>query len=200
MNTFYSEEELKQLGIAEYGEDVHIGRHAVLYHPEQLHIGSHVRIDDFTIISGRVMLRDYIHISHFCGLYGAEKGIELSDYTCLSSRVSVYATSDDYSGETMTNPMVPFPYHCRHIEGAVRIEKHGLVGCGSVILPGVVLREGCSVGSMSLIRESTEEYGIYAGIPARRIRERSRKLKELEQELRAAVNAGKPCRQTEDRH
>ena len=184
MSTFYTEEELKQLGIAEYGEDVLIGRHAVLYHPERLHIGSHVRIDDFTIVSGNVRLHDYIHISHFCGLYGAEAGIEMMDFSCLSSKVSVYATSDDYSGETMTNPMVPEKYHVRHISAPVQIGKHGLIGCGSVILPGVTIAEGCSVGSMSLCNRTTEPFGIYAGIPARRIRERSRRLEELEAQLR----------------
>lgn len=184
MSTFLSEEELKQLGIREYGEDVLIGRHAVLYHPERLKIGSHVRIDDFTIISGNVTLHNYIHISHFCGLYGAEAGIEMEDYSCLSSKVSVYATSDDYSGETMTNPMVPEKYHTSHIHLPVRIEKHGLIGCGSVVLPGVTIAKGCSVGSMTLCNRSTDPFGIYAGIPARRIKERSRKLQELEAELR----------------
>ena len=183
MSTFLSKEEVRALGLKSCGEDVLIGRYAVLYHPEKLSVGNHVRIDDFTIISGNVTLHDYIHISHFCGLYGAEAGIEMMDYSCLSSKVSVYATSDDYSGETMTNPMVPAPYHGKHISAPVCIGKHGLIGCGSVILPGVVIAEGCSVGSMTLCNKSTEEYGIYAGIPARRIRERSRKLAELEEEF-----------------
>lgn len=70
MENYLSEEELKALGLKEYGEDVRIGRHAVLYSPEQLTLGSHVRIDDFTVVSGMVTLRDYIHISQFCGLHG----------------------------------------------------------------------------------------------------------------------------------
>ena len=72
MNTFYNRQELECLGIKKLGEDVLIGRHVLLYHPEQLEIGDHVRIDDYTIISGKVTLHNYIHISHFCGLYGGE--------------------------------------------------------------------------------------------------------------------------------
>ena len=48
MENFLSREELKMLGLKSYGKDVKIGRHAVLYTPERLEIGNHVRIDDFT--------------------------------------------------------------------------------------------------------------------------------------------------------
>ena len=77
MSTFYSQEELKQLGIKEFGENVFIGRHVILYHPERLIIGHDVRIDDFSILSGNITLHNYIHISQFCGLYGGDEGIEL---------------------------------------------------------------------------------------------------------------------------
>ena len=35
-NTFYSESELKNLGLKKYGTDVWISRNALLYHPEHL--------------------------------------------------------------------------------------------------------------------------------------------------------------------
>ena len=38
-------------------------------------------------------------------------------------------------------------------------------------------------GSMSLINRSTEPWGVYAGIPARRLKERKRDLLELEKKL-----------------
>ena len=69
-----------------------------------------MRIDDFAIISGKVTLGNYIHIAQFCGLYGGSAGIEMEDYTGLSSKCSLYATSDDYSGMSMTNPMIPEKY------------------------------------------------------------------------------------------
>ena len=40
---------------------------------------------------------------------------------------------------------------------------------------------------MSLINRSTEPWGIYAGVPARRIRERSRELLELCREFEARM-------------
>ena len=96
----------------------------------------------------------------------------------------MYALSDDYSGRHMTNPMVPEKYTAVS-EAPVEIGAHCIIGTGSTLLPGVTLGEGCSVGAMSLINKDLEPWGIYAGIPARLIRERSRKLLELCRELEA---------------
>ena len=183
MSNFLSREELESLGLKEFGEDVLIGRHAVLYSPENLSLGNHVRIDDFTIVSGKVTLKNYIHISQFCGLYGGDDGILMEDFSGLSSKCSIYAVSDDYSGASMTNPMVPAKYKPGSVSKPVRIGKHAIIGCNSVVLPGVTVAEGTAVGSMSLCNKSTEEWSVYAGIPARKKGERRRDILELEKQL-----------------
>lgn len=183
MGTFYSQEELANLGLKSYGENVYIGRNVILYHPERLEIGHDVRIDDFTVISGNVKLHNYIHISHFCGLYGGDEGIEMCDYSGLSSKGTIYAVSDDYTGESMTNPMVPLKYRPTLINGKVKICKHGLVGAGSIVLPNVTIHEGASVGSMSLCTKDVEAWMIYVGIPAKPFKQRSKKILELEQQF-----------------
>lgn len=191
MSGFLSEEELRELGLRAYGEDVLIGRHAVLYHPEKLCLGNHVRIDDFTIVSGKVTLGDYIHISQFCGLYGGDEGIVMEDFSGLSSKCSVYAVSDDYSGASMTNPMVPAKYKPGSISSPVRIGKHAIIGCSSVVLPGVTVAEGTAIGSMSLCNRSTEEWSMYVGIPARKKGERRKDILELERQFRAEERQGR---------
>ena len=185
MSNFLSEIELKELGLKEYGEDVLIGRHAVLYNPEKLSLGNHVRIDDFTIVSGKVTLGDYIHISQFCGLYGGDEGIVMEDFSGLSSKCSIYVVSDDYSGASMTNPMVPAKYKPGSLSSPVRIEKHAIIGCNSVVLPGVTVAEGTAVGSMSLCNRSTEAWSMYVGIPARKKSERKKDILELERQFYA---------------
>lgn len=77
----------------------------------------------------------------------------------------------------MTNPLLPDKYRAV-IKQPVSIGKHCIIGSGCTILPGVELGEGCSVGSMSLVNHSAEPWGVYMGIPARRVKERSRKLLE----------------------
>lgn len=183
--TFYTEEELKGLGLKKYGSNVLISRNALLYTPELLEVGDNVRIDDFTTISGRVVLGDYIHIAQFCGLYGGTEGIVMENFSGLSSRVVIYATSNDYSGESLTNPTVPEKYKAADKNAAVRLCKHVIVGAGCVILPGVTLGEGSSIGALTLCTKSLAPWGVYAGSPARKIKERSMKLLELEAALRA---------------
>ena len=70
MNSFYSPEELKSLGLKEYGENVLISRKCSSYGAENIRLGSHVRIDDFCVLSGKVELGNYVHIAASCLLYG----------------------------------------------------------------------------------------------------------------------------------
>ncbi len=182
MNSFYSEEELKNLGLKAFGKNVLISRKASIYGAQNISIGNNVRIDDFCILSGRIELGDYIHISAYTGLWGGDAGIFLKDYSGISSRCAVYAISDDYSGNAMTNAMLP--EGCRNVLSAsVILEKHVLVGSGCTVLPGVTIGVGSAVGSMSLVAKPLDEWGIYVGIPCKRVKERSKKLLELEKEL-----------------
>lgn len=183
MSNFLSEDELKNLGIKSYGEDILIGRHAVLYSPGELVLGSHVRIDDFTIVSGKVVLGSYIHISQFCGLYGGDEGIYMEDFSAASSKSSIYAVSDDYTGVTMTNPMVPAKYKPSLLSAAVHIKKHAILGCHCVVLPGVTVDTGTAVGSMSLVNKTTETWSMYMGIPARKKGERKKDILDLEKQF-----------------
>lgn len=178
-DSFYSERELAELGLKSYGKDVLISRKVSIYSASGITIGNNVRIDDFCVLSGNIILGNYIHIAVYSALFGGQAGIEMKDFSTLSSRCAVYAKSDDYSGNTLTNPTVPEKY-CGVIEERVTVGKHVIVGAGTTILPGVEIGDGCAVGSMSLVNKSLEQWGIYAGIPCKFIKPRSRKLLELE--------------------
>lgn len=185
MVTFYTEKELQELGIKSFGKNVFIGRNVMLYSPETLEIGHDVRIDDFCVLSGKIKLGNYIHISHFCGLYGGNKGIVMEDYTALSSKGTIYAVSDDYSGKSMTNPMIPVEYRPGIMEKEVLVKKHGIIGASSVILPGVIVEEGSSIGAMSLCIRSTEPWSINVGIPTKKIKDREKDILTLEENFRS---------------
>ena len=115
----------------------------------------------------------------------------LGDFCNLSSRVSIYSSSDDYSGQTLTNPTVPDEF--KNVTHApVRLGRHVIVGSGSVILPGVSIGQGVAIGALSLVKQDCDEFGIYAGNPARRIKERSRALLELEAKLNHAERSLHP--------
>lgn len=176
-----SQSEINAIGFAEVGEDVRISELARFYGAHRIRLGNHVRIDDFCVLSagmGGIRVGHHVHIAVYTSLIGQGE-ILLSDYCNLSSRVSVYSSSDDYSGETLTNPTIPDAFKAvTHLP--VILGKHVIVGCGSVILPGVTLEEGVAIGALSLVKSHCQAFGIYAGNPARRVKERSRSLLELE--------------------
>jgi maltose O-acetyltransferase len=51
------------------------------------------------------------------------------------------------------------------------IEDGCWIGAGATILPGVTVRAGCIVASGAIVTKDCEPNGLYAGNPARRIRE-----------------------------
>jgi len=187
---YYSQDELLQLGFAHVGEDVRVSRNVSIYNPGGIALGNHVRIDDFCVLSagkGGIEIGDYVHIAVYCLLIGAGQ-IRIADFAGLSSRVSVYSSNDDYSGAHLTNPTVPERFtNVTHAD--VAIDRHDIIGSGSVILPGVVIEEGVSVGALSLVKKRCESFGTYFGSPARRVGRRKMGLLELEIRLRRETEA-----------
>jgi len=177
-SSYYSEEELSQLGLASYGENVRLSRKASLYGIGSISIGNNVRIDDFCVLSGRITIGNYVHINPFTGIFAGDAGVFLEDFANLASRITIYAVSDDYSGDYMTSPLLP--KEVTNITHApVHIGRHVIIGTGSSVLPGVSIGEGCAIGAMSLIKKDCKPWGIYGGIPCRFIKARSRKLLEF---------------------
>lgn len=176
---YLSRSELESLGFKSLGKNVKISDKASIYNHSDIEIDDNSRIDDFCVISGKVKIGKYVHIAPFCLVAGGEKGIIMEDFSGLAYKVQVFTQSDDYSGETLTNPTIPRRFK-KEIKKEIYIGKHVIIGAGSIVLPGVHLAEGCSVGAMSLIRKSTESWGIYLGNPAKRIKNRKKDLLLLE--------------------
>jgi len=44
------------------------------------------------------------------------------------------------------------------------------IGTGAVILPGVSVADGCVIGAGAVVTRDTAPDGLYAGVPARRVR------------------------------
>ena len=178
-NGFFSIDELKKIGFRSVGNNANVSRKASIYGAGYIDIGDNVRIDDFCILSGRISIGNNIHIAAYSALYGGTDGIFISDFANISSRVSIYSVSDDYSGETMTNPTIPDEY--KNVSSApVHIGKHVIIGSTSVVLPGVTLKEGSAFGSFSFIKNDTEAWSMNVGIPCKKVGERRKDLLELE--------------------
>jgi galactoside O-acetyltransferase len=181
---FYSREEVLKIGFKSVGENVFISDKVSIYNPQNISIGNNVRIDDFVIISpsSELIIGNYIHIACYASIIGKGK-ITISDFCGISGRVSIYSSSDDYTGLGMTNPMIPDEYK-KVTNGDVFIGKHSIIGSGSVILPNVVIGEGVSIGALTLINKNCDEFTIYAGSPSNKIGKRLKKFLKYEEEFK----------------
>lgn len=173
-SSFYTEQELLNMGFKSIGKDCKISRKSSIYGRSHISIGDNVRIDDFCIISGKVTLGSHIHISAYVALYGAE-GIVFEDYTGISARSTIYSAMDDFSGDYLIGPV--HPESVTHVTGGtVIVKKYTQIGANVLVFPNLTIGEGCVVGACSMVRKDLAPWGIYYGIPAIRMKERSRGL------------------------
>jgi acetyltransferase-like isoleucine patch superfamily enzyme len=185
MSSFYSDDELLNIGFRSFGHNVKISRKTSFYNVERIDIGDNVRIDDFCTISacseGFVKIGNRVHIAAFCFIE-APAGITFDDFSGLAARCTIYGGSDDYSGEYLTNPCVPNEYR-KSTVNHVHLKKHVVIGTGSTVMAGVTIGIGSAVGSMALVTKDIPEGKIAVGIPARVVKSRSLILLDLEQKL-----------------
>lgn len=182
MNSFFSEDELKELGLKEIGMNVLISKKTSIYGAENICIGDNVRIDDFCILSGKIRIKNYVHISAGVYLYGGESGIEIEDFAGISSKTTIYAVSDDFSGEFLVGSLIPYEYR-NVISKKVFIRSYVQLGAGNIVLPGVLIEEGVATGAGCVINKSLKSWTIYIGAPARKLKCRSKKVLDLGKEL-----------------
>lgn len=184
---FLKENELATMPFARIGARALIDRTVSIVNLERLSVGDNVRIDAHTVLiaSGGIEIGSHVHISAGCYLAGGG-GIKINDFAGLSPDVKVHSMSDDYSGQSLTNPSVPGTFK-KLTCGFIEIGRHSIVGSGSVILPGVVVGEGAAIGAMSLVNRSIEPWGIFAGNPVRRLKDRSREVLRLERVYLASL-------------
>jgi dTDP-4-amino-4,6-dideoxy-D-glucose acyltransferase len=176
-----NQQQIADMGFSSVGNNVMLSDKASYYNCGNIRLGNNVRIDDFCVLSagdGGIVIGNYVHVAVYCSIIGHGL-VTLSDFSGLSSRVSVYSSSDDYSGMTMTNPTVSEEFTNVH-HADVKIGKHVIIGAGSIILPGVTLEEGVAIGALSLVKKDCQSFGIYMGSPAKRICNRKRDLLGLE--------------------
>lgn len=182
---FLSVEELAQKGVPDAGaRNILVHRSCVILDFARIRFGRNIRIDPFCVITcAELYLGDYIHIGAGSSLSGGCK-VQLGDFTTLSHQCLVFTSSDDYSGEALANPTVPERF--TNVSSAdINFGPHALLGARCTVLPGAEIAEGVSVGVGSLIKGPLDPWTIYAGVPAKPLRERSRACLAHEAQLRA---------------
>lgn len=155
------------------GKNVFISAKASIYRPENIEIGDDVRIDDFCILSageGGIKIGNNVHIAPYCSLIGKGR-IVLEDRAQLAQRVYLMSSCDDFSGAHLVGPCVPEETR-KVTHGDILLREDTVIGCNSVVFPGVTIGTNSAVGAMSVVKKDVPDNVIVAGVPAKYVKDR----------------------------
>ena len=153
---------------------------AKLIEPENLSIGDESIIADFCFIYAvgkGINIGNFCHITEHC-IIQAGGLVNIGDFSALGPRTTILAASDDYEGNGLIGLKVLGNYRNTQFKDVI-IGRHAHIGMGSIIMPGVTLGDGCSIGAGSLVTKSMPEWTICYGSPCKPI-----KAKPHEKQLR----------------
>lgn len=132
------------------------GRDFEIVPPWDIRGPEHISIGDDVFIGPSVLL---------IADQGAE--IRLGSHIMFGPRVRVIA--DDHRFDLEGVPIKHSGYGARE---AVTISDDVWIGAGATILKGVIIGKGAIVGAGAVVTRSVGEYEIWAGNPARKVRDR----------------------------
>ncbi len=155
-NSFVSKIPWRSLRVKLYGpliargKNIQILRNVCFLNPwkRAIRMGSNIVINPEVILDGR----------------GSD--ITIGNNVDIGRRAMLYTLQHDTQS----------PYHSVRSAPLV-IEDYVWISTNTTILPGVTLGEGCVVASGAVVSKDCEPYGIYAGVPAKKVGERTRNLK-----------------------
>lgn len=174
--SYFTPEELDALGI-KAGKGVQFSRYTKIY-TAGIEIGDYSRVDDGCILIGNIRIGRRVHIAPYCVLYGRNT-ITIDDFSGFGAFSCFHTESDDYSGESIFGPQVPRELISKKHYGPINIGKGVIGGTRCTYLPDISINDGVSIGAHSLVKNDCAEWTMYAGTPAKRIRDNSREAKKL---------------------
>jgi dTDP-4-amino-4,6-dideoxy-D-glucose acyltransferase len=167
----FTQSELHDMGLRQIGRDCAVHRSAQFFNPQHIALGDNVRIDCFCVLSAGpqgLRIGNHIHIGVGSCLFGSSGELVLEDFAGLSSRATLFTASDDFSEGFLHAPNIPEAFR-KVTCGDIRLRCNSIVGCGSVVLPGITVGVNAAVGALTLVHRDVPDHVCVAGIPARRV-------------------------------
>lgn len=160
----WDEEIKKTLGSC--GTNVFIGHNVVFTNPSQVYLGNNVRIDPFSLITTSLITGDNIQIcSHSVLGGGSRQTITMGNWSFIGYGSKLFTASEDYSGEY--GPVNEFWGNNHVRRGDISILNYAGIASDVILMPGVILPEGCTIGAKSFVytHKNLLEYSIFLGNP-----------------------------------
>lgn len=138
----------------------------------EIRIEAGVVIDSFVKIkpvggAGNITIGENSYINSGTVIYSGN-GVRIGRAVLIAANCTIAPVNHEYREREQRIIDQRF----RPSKGGIIIEDDVWIGVGAVILDGTIIRKGCVVGALSLVRGELEGYGIYAGNPLVKIGER----------------------------
>lgn len=162
----------KKTDFARIGKNVVFESGVLVFHPENIEIGSNVYVGHNTILDGyhqnKMVIEDKVWIGPQCFLQGAG-GLIIKHDNGIGPGVKIMTSVHDLDQDNL-GPII----NLKLKYNPVLIKEGGDIGAGTIILPGVTIARGTQVGAGAVVTKSTKPNSIVAGVPAKLIRMRKR--------------------------
>lgn len=131
----------------------------------KISIGAHSVIDSFVKLkpaggTGDVHIGERVTINSGCVLYTGN-GITIGNDVAIAANCVFAPVNHAYKKRDQLISAQRF----QPSRGGITIEDDVWIGAGVVLLDGSILRRGCVIGAMSLVRGEVEAYSINVGNP-----------------------------------
>ena len=169
----WNEEIKKELGSC--GNNVFIGHNVIFTNPKNVHLGNNVRIDPFSVITTALKTGDNVQIcTHTVLGGGANHTIELGDWVFIGYGSKLFCASEDYSGDF--GPVNEYWGNNRIFRGDITFENYSGIASDVMVMPGVTVPEGCTVGAKSFVytKNPLQPWSVFLGHPVRFFKTRNK--------------------------
>ena len=122
-------------------------------------------------VSNDIKAGAYSYIGPNCIIYPQ---VSIGDYTLIANDVNIIGGDHNYKVAG-----IPIVFNGRENLNPTYIGKDCWIGAKSIILTGVRIGDGVIVAAGSVVTKDLDSYGVYAGVPAKKIKDRFPSKKEL---------------------
>jgi chloramphenicol O-acetyltransferase type B len=101
----------------------------------------------------------------------------IGDYVIIGNKVGIVGRYDHNYQETgvpvrIAESIRDENYNWKGLSSITRIGNDVWIGYGAIIMGGVTIHDGAIIAAGSVVSKDVEPYSIYAGVPAKKIKER----------------------------
>lgn len=186
---------LYRLLVKEAGRNVYFGRNVVLRHPDKIHIGKNVFIDDNCVLdakgdnpkkglwlgdnviisrntvlscqSGTIRVGDNTNIGMNCIIHCVDKEVRIGRNTVIGAFCYIIGAGG-HGTDRVDTPMIGQPA----VTKGIIIGDNLWIGAGVKVMDGVRIGNDAILGAASLVNKDVPDFAVVAGIPAKVIKKR----------------------------